>query len=130
MASVTFAGTTIWADTGTGLGDVEPAFGGQHANWAIETIPGGTGLIVKDLGTLPEIIMLSLNYHLSNSAAASLRTSLQGLATSAGALVANGVTYSNCVLMGHTWQIGRWQLRDGSGGRAVQITFQFQQYRI
>lgn len=101
MATVTFAGSTLWDDSGTGVGRPYAAERGRQAVLVFEPVTRGVGQIVKNLGTIPESFDLFVRYRVSGSQLSGLRSTLNGVVGSTGTLAwPPSQSFSNCILAG------------------------------
>lgn len=101
MATVTFAGTTIWNDAQTGWGALEPMIVEGSTRWAFDPLPQGDGDIAKELGDEPGLVFLRLFFSFSanGSELASHRSTMRGLKDSYGSLAWPRGSVTNLVLL-------------------------------
>lgn len=101
MATVTFAGSTLWSDAGTGVNRPVAVERGRQALLSFEPVIRGSGQIVKNLGTLPEGVEVIVEYRVTGSEYSGLRSTLSGLVGSVGTLAwPPSQSLSNCILAG------------------------------
>jgi hypothetical protein len=102
MATVAFAGSTLWDDGSTGVGRPIVRELGARANYQFEPVVRGKGLIAKNLGEIPEMIEVLVQYRLDGTAYSGLRTTLDGLLNSIGTLAwPPSQSLANCLFIGH-----------------------------
>ena len=100
MATLSFAGTTIWNDSSTGVGRVLVYSGLKQAVYQSELIPRGQGEILKKLGTTLGEITVVCKFHLPSGDVDNLRSLVEGKVDEQGSLVTpEDGTITNCVMM-------------------------------
>lgn len=102
MATVVFAGETIWNDNiaSTGRGALLPQIQRPVDQISYEPIPRGNGVVGKIVGVVPGRVALPLMYVATDSAFNSIVAALQALDGTEGALVIGGKTsIPYCILV-------------------------------
>ena len=121
-ATVAFAGTTFWSDSSTGVGVIERYRDQRAVRWIIEALPGDNGKIAKNVGQDPGRVSLALTYFATESALASIESSIDARIGSYGSLVivSGGTeTIANCILLGRS--NARRQTVKLPNGNAVRV---------
>lgn len=99
MATLVFAGTTLWNDASTGVGRLQVIERGRQSQRVESPVVGGVGVfstqVYVDLGGAT----VGATYHVSDEGAAVV-SAWAGLVGSVGSLVWRGRTLTNCVLLG------------------------------
>ena len=132
MATLTFGGTTIWNDAGTGKGRPERNITPDKELTSFRVLPGNGALVATNLGTQYGGASFSLQYWLRESESQALETTLQNLKNTTGQVVytVNSVTewsHSNCKLTDSRLVSTGVQCNDGSNHRIEYVlTIQFQ----
>lgn len=98
MATVTFAGTNLWNSSTTGEGDPLIFSVATFEARQFLPMPQGVGEVVLDLRNTGEIFTVVCRYILSDSDAATLRTTQNGIKSSYGTLSVNSDSVTYCVL--------------------------------
>jgi hypothetical protein len=128
MASVTFAGSTLWDNDATGIDQVLPSADEPVTDWQLVALPQGGGRVAKYLGLSPGAVTIQLQYRMSNSDMSSLRSTINNKIGSFGILsIPPGQTYSRCIL--RTFQMARGQYNStgsGDGKFFVSVTLVFE----
>lgn len=130
MASITFAGTTLWDDTATGVGRVQDREATRSINWVIEKLPRNGGLIAKDNGDNPVSFVLAAKYWLTAAQRTTVASSFANVRRLLGAVNwPPGYTITNCILINATLErTGKQLFAPGQDFRYEYLaTFQFQQ---
>jgi hypothetical protein len=105
MATVTFAGSTLWNDATTGFASAAVADTVQGPFYEFERIARGNGLVAKEASSDPGNLQLTLNYTLTESEYTALRTIIVQRRNSIGSLSIPGIpTLNFCVLTSVTIQ--------------------------
>lgn len=115
MASVVFAGSTIWDSNSTGRGRVACRRKPATTRWVEEIIPGNGEIVAKNNGTSPAIIQASGFFWFTEAQAASKQTQLESLRAANGTLnTPEGMSYNNCIMKNSELVRTSEQCRDGS----------------
>jgi len=132
MATVTFAGTTIWNDAATGIGPVNSLVAAKRERRVLEPIPRGNGYISKNTGTEPRLVRVDCAYNLTEAQIDSLQTSLDGLFDKYGTVsVPPSQSFSDCELAEQPQLTRERALMTASGSIVyrVRVTLLFRQLK-
>jgi hypothetical protein len=129
MATITFAGTTLWNDTTSGYGRPVLAVGLPSRTYDYEPLPRGTGLVAKHVGTDPGEVSLVCQYRIADGSFASLLSGIAAAVTSFGTLTIRGTPYATLVLDGYAVQQSNPMIEGGATVRDVSIQFRFVRLR-
>jgi hypothetical protein len=130
MASVTFAGTTLWDTTATGVGRVRDGQQPRSVNWVMEKLPGNGGLIAKDNGDNPSPFALTCMYWLTTAQAIALVTTIEDSRALFGSVNwPPNITKTNCILINAAMERTGQQNTTPSAGHRYEyiVSYQFQQ---
>lgn len=84
MATVAFAGTTLWNDASTGKGRPQRTLEAKSVAWETEVVPGDGALISKDVGDNNGRFYLQMEYWLESSDIGTLISLIEGKRSSIG----------------------------------------------
>lgn len=129
MATVSFAGTTLWNDAQTGFGVVSFNQSPPVVRYGYEDLPRGTGRIAKNLGTNPGQSVLVLQYRLTSGEETTLRNTLAGVVSLFGTLQVRDINYTNHVLERYDFVTGPPILEGSTTKRLVSVSILFQRLR-
>ena len=129
MATVVFAGTTLWNDAQTGFGVLRFNQSPPVVRYGYEDLPRGTGRIAKNLGTNPGQSVVVLQYRVTTGEEATLRNTLNGVVSLFGTLQVRGVSYTNHVLERFEFDTGPPILEGSITKRLVSVSILFQRLR-
>lgn len=122
MATVTFAGTTIWDDSTSGIGPVESQVSDPVRAYAMESLIRGNGAVAKDLGLNPGSVNLALQYRVSSDELNTLLSALYALIGTTGTVtIPPGQSYSNCIMLNRASVRGP-ATRDAAGTVKYPVT--------
>lgn len=131
MATVTFAGQTVWNDAATGRGRVRARSFGPQRRLVPEALPGNEGIILKDLGKDPGLVYLPLRYWMTPAEMAAVEAVLvivAGAGVEGTLAIPRGISYAHCVLLSRQWDEGDPLEEDDSGTiayeRRLDLVFQ------
>ena len=102
MASVSFNGTTLADDASASYrlaGRVDDGAEVGTTRWDEVPVPRGNGVILKDMGDEPGMIVLAFPLSLSDSDVSGWRSTVEGLRGDIGTLVWPGGSEAGCALM-------------------------------
>jgi len=100
MASVTFAGSTLWNDASTGIDRVQAIVQPGRRRWVLRDLPRGQGKVAKNLGKEPSYVIVPLSYVMSSNEYNTLAGVWDGIVSSAGTLaIPPGQSYANVILL-------------------------------
>lgn len=130
MATVTFAGSTIWNDATTGVGRIQPVVMGREQRWQFEPLPQSSGVVAKNIGLEAGQAYIALTYSMTNSEANALTVTVENLLQSVGSVVYNpGQTITDCVLVRKSLQRGQPNLVGATVRWFWTLTLEFQRLK-
>lgn len=105
MASLVFAGVTLWNDAATGVGSCRPLYSPKFRVKDVRSLPQGNS-VARLLGKAPGSFLFRLNYLVSSSESATLEALFEGLDGNIGNLVTPQRTYSRVIMLTPSYDRG------------------------
>lgn len=100
MATIQFAGSTIWNDSTTGRARVQDSQGLASTNWVFNTLPGNGEIIAHDNGNKPRVAQVTFTNWLTSAQIASFDNTIEGLLGTEGtASWPPNKSMTNCLLL-------------------------------